>query len=99
MSAEERDDLTIFLEEQLKDPAFASAFEDAGVRPRLALRLIELRRAAGLSVEDVAARMEVKPKAVLAYERGQVDPYLSFAQRYARAVGGRLRVDVELPPP
>lgn len=88
------DDLDRFLAERLKDPEFAAAFEDAGVRPRLVLRLTALRNARGLTVEQVAKRMQMKPKRVREYEGGVTDPTLSMHQCYARAVGARITVEV-----
>lgn len=88
------DDLDRFLAERLKDPEFAAAFEDAGVRPRLILRLTALRKARGLTVEQLAERMQMKPKRVRQYEGGLTDPTLSMHQCYARAVGARITVEV-----
>lgn len=88
------DDLDTFLAEQLDDPAFAAAYSDSQHRSKLHLRLVEARRASGLTVNQIADRMEVDPARVVEYEAGAVDPRLSFHQRYARALGARLVVEV-----
>lgn len=89
------DDLDEFIAEQSQDPRFRAAFADAGERSGLRLALAGYRRGAGLTVEDVAGRMGVRVVDVRAYERGETDPCLSFHQRYARAVGVRVSVEVE----
>ncbi len=60
-------------------------------------QLVAAREAAGLSRADVAARMQVKTKRVDDFEGGRTDPYFSFLQRYARAVGLHLTSDLETP--
>lgn len=81
----------------LADPLAMAAFEDARVRRLIIHRLKTAREARGMTVLDVARPMGVDAKAVEAYERGETDPRLSFHQRYARALGGRVVVELELP--
>jgi ribosome-binding protein aMBF1 (putative translation factor) len=73
----------------------ADAEQDAGTRWDLRNLLVDARHAAGLTVEQVAQCMGVPPRVVRDYEAGTNDPRLSLHQRYARAVGVRLRVGVE----
>jgi DNA-binding XRE family transcriptional regulator len=70
---------------------------DAGERHRLVAELANRRNRMGLSHAQVAERMGVKPTAVADLEKGAVDPRLSTLQRYARALGGRLVTDIEMP--
>ncbi len=46
-----------YLEEQLKDPAFARRFERAGEAWDVALRIAALRQQAGLSQKDLAGEI------------------------------------------
>lgn len=48
--------------------------------------LIEARRSAGLSQEDVAERMGVSQQSISKFERYENDPRLSTLRRYAHAV-------------
>jgi hypothetical protein len=91
----ELDTLDDLLAEQLKNPGFAAAYEDAGARFELHQQLVAAREAAGLSRTEVAARMEVKTRRVDDFEDGRTDPYFSFLQRYARAVGKHLTTTLE----
>jgi len=48
-----------YLEEQLKDPAFAARFERAGEAWDVALQIAALRRQAGLSQKDLAKLLKI----------------------------------------
>lgn len=53
----------------------------------LLVRLIEARKKAGLSQEQVAERLGLSQATISAFERLGNDPHLSTVRRYARAVG------------
>jgi DNA-binding XRE family transcriptional regulator len=89
------DDLDRFLAEQLQDPAFAAAYEDAEQRTALIVAQSDARRRAGLSQLDVARLMGTAQSAVSAMEKQAVEPRLTTLFRYARAVGVRVRFTVE----
>jgi ribosome-binding protein aMBF1 (putative translation factor) len=60
----------------------------------LGSRLRERRRAAGLSLDDVASRSGIGRSAVAAIERGDNgNPTVSTLSRVAAALGGRLAVE------
>ncbi len=60
-STDEKDgtDFDKYLEEQLKDPAFAARFERAGEAWDVALQIAALRQEAGLSQKDLAKLLKV----------------------------------------
>lgn len=91
MIDDEADDL---LAEQMQDPGFAAAYEDAGIRSELLTTLIGIRVDAGMSRQEAADAMGVRVRDVERYEKGGTDARLSMHQRYARAVGARVRVEV-----
>lgn len=80
------------------DPGDAAALEDAQGYADLIDTLVRLRNHQGLSLSDVAVRLEVTPQRLREVERAGSDLTLSFVQRYARAIGARLvlAVDVDL---
>lgn len=62
-----------------------------------AYKLRELREAANLTQVDLAGRLKVSQNRVSRIEHGDVErAHLDTLRRYAEAVGGRLRVEVEL---
>ena len=55
----------------------------------------ELRRAEGLTQQDMAERMETTQSCVSDFERIGGDPRIHTIQRYARAMGYRARLVLE----
>lgn len=74
-----------------EDPRVQAAVEDAKDAERLVDTLVAMRRDTSTSQADVAERMETTQSSVSKFERAGGDPRLSTLQRYARAVGARLR--------
>ena len=52
--------------------------------------LVAMRKAKGLTQDEVAARMNRSKTSVSNFERLGADPHLSTIRRYAAAVGGRI---------
>lgn len=57
-------------------------------------RLVRIRKAKGLSQQDVADRMNRNRSAVCNFERLGHDPHLSTIRRYAAAIGAYVRHEV-----
>lgn len=74
----------------LTDPIQRLAIDLVEGDYELLRRLIELRTEQGLSQAEVARRMGVTRRAVIAFERPDADPNLSTIRRYALAVGARV---------
>lgn len=89
------DDLDTLIAVECGDGAFAGAYEDAQRRSAILRDLVGARRARGIAQRMVAERMGTTQSAVSDLECGATDPRLSTLQRYARAVGMRLVVEVE----
>ena len=81
----------------LDDPEFADAFEDASVRSALAETLRQIRKTSGQTQRQAASTMGTTQSAISELERGEADPQLSTVQRYARAVGAKVRFAVDTP--
>jgi len=82
------------LARKLDDPAIRAAFEDSHTRHELIQCLVELRKRAGVTQKELADAMGVKQPAVSGFETEDSDPRLSTLQRYARALGHAIVVDV-----
>ncbi|QFT86795.1 Antitoxin HigA (plasmid) [Halomonas sp. THAF12] len=63
----------------------------------LELRLSEVRRLVEMTQAQMADAMGVRQPTVAGMEKGGQDLRLSSIKRYVEAVGGRVRLDVELP--
>lgn len=77
------------------DDLVAHAEADATTRHNVVVALTAARVRAGVTQERVAQRMGCPGRLVADVESGAVDVRLSTLQRYARAVGARILVDVE----
>lgn len=94
MPTQAPDDFDAYLTEQMKDPEFLAAYEDAAARESVMDALVAARKSAGLSQTEVARRMGIRQPTLSAMENEGPDPRLSTLFRYARAVGLRLHVNV-----
>jgi len=63
----------------------------------LELRLSELRQLVDMTQAQMAAAMGVKQPTIAGLEKTGQDLRLSSIKRYVEAIGGRVRLDVELP--
>ena len=85
-----------FLEEQLRDPAFAERFKQAGEAWDVALQLASLREQAGLSQTELARRLKTTQQQVSRLESpGYEGHSLSMLRRVAAALHARVRVVLE----
>jgi transcriptional regulator with XRE-family HTH domain len=80
------------LSERRHESVFPGFKEMAERRRELAAELVVLRRAAGLSQTEVAARMGTSQSAVARIESGDADVRLSTLDRYAVALGHELDI-------
>ena len=85
-----------YLEEQLKDPAFAGRFERAGEAWDVALQIAALRQRAGLSQKDLAQLLKTSQQQISRLESpGYEGHSLSMLRRVAEALHARVRVVFE----
>jgi ribosome-binding protein aMBF1 (putative translation factor) len=78
-----------------KEPGFKRAYDALEDEFVLAAALIDARGHAGLSQEDVAARMHTSQQAVSRLEGGRANPSLKMLRRFAEATGTRLKISFE----
>ena len=78
----------------LRDAAFREAYAAIGPEFDIAAALISARARAGLSQSQVAKRMGTTQSVVARLESGRQRPSLSSLERYAKATGTRLRVEL-----
>jgi len=85
-----------YLEEQMRDPAFAARFEQAGEAWDVALKLAALRQQAGLSQKDLARRLKTSQQQISRLESSSYEGHsLTTLRRVARALNARVRVTFE----
>ena len=79
----------------LRDPDVQRSFDELAPQYEAARLLIEARTRTGLSQAEMAQRMGTTQSAIARLESGRMAPTLRTLQRYAHAVGARLRVYVD----
>ena len=76
----------------LKDPEVRVAYDALEPEYALAREMIAARRRAGLTQEELAARMGTTQSAVARLESGRRMPSMKTLQRFADATGSRAQV-------
>jgi DNA-binding XRE family transcriptional regulator len=85
----------LYLEEQLKDPAFAERFERAGEGWDVALQLAALREKAGLSQRDLARKLRTSQQNISRLESPSYEGHsLSMLRRVADVLGATVHVTI-----
>ena len=85
-----------YLAEQMKDPAFAARFKQAGEAWDVALQLAALREQAGLSQQDLARKLKTSQQQISRLESpGYEGHSLSMLRRVAKVLHARVRVVLE----
>ena len=86
-----------YLERKRTDPAFAAQFDAADQAWDIALQLAALRRARGLTQQQVAELLGTKQQAIARLEDPTYTGHsLSMVRRYAEALGANLDVSIVL---
>ena len=82
-----------YLEKQLKNPAFAERFEQAGASWDVALQIAALREKAGLTQKELAKRLKVSQQQISRLESPLYEGHsLSTLRRVAGVFNTHLRV-------
>jgi transcriptional regulator with XRE-family HTH domain len=85
-----------YLEEQMRDPAFAARFEQAGEAWDVALQISALRTKAGLTQKDLAKLLKISQQQISRLESpGYEGHSLSTLRRVAKALHARVHVTLE----
>jgi transcriptional regulator with XRE-family HTH domain len=83
----------VYLEDQLKDPAFAERFEKAGEAWDVALQIAALREKAGLSQRALARKLKTSQQNISRLESPSYEGHsLTMLRRVAEVLGVTVRV-------
>ncbi len=86
----------LYLEEQLKDPAFADRFTKAGEAWDIAVQIAALRKAAGLSQKELARKLKTSQQQISRLESPSYEGHsLSMLRRVAYTLGVEVHVTLE----
>lgn len=77
-----------------QDPKFAEGFETGYEEFKIGVMLKSAREDAGLTQEELAHKLQTKKSAISRIENHAEDIKLSTLERFAQALGKKLRVEV-----
>lgn len=78
-----------------KDPAYKAAYDALEQEFALAKAIAEARSRAGLTQAEVAERMQTSQSNIARMEAGRSTPSTRTLERFAEAVGTRLKISFE----
>jgi DNA-binding XRE family transcriptional regulator len=85
-----------YLDEQMRDPAFAARFKQAGEAWDVALQIATLRHQAGLTQRELARKLKTSQQQISRLESpGYEGHSLSMLRRVAKVLHARVRVVIE----
>jgi transcriptional regulator with XRE-family HTH domain len=91
-------DLSRYAQERAaRDPEFAAGLESGYADFKVGVLLRQAREQAGLTQEELAERLDTKKSAVSRIENHAGDIRLSTLERYARALGRSLSLELKSP--
>ena len=89
------DDLEKYIEKRKKrSPAFATGFETGYEQFKIGIVLRAAREKAGLTQDEVAARLSTKKSAISRIENHAEDIRLSTLEKFAEDIGKRLTLKI-----
>lgn len=77
----------------LKNDEVRRGYEEAAVEFALSESLLKARSRAKMSQEDIARRMGTSQSVIARLEGGRVSPSVATLNRYAEAVGAKLKIE------
>lgn len=86
-----------YWDRQMADPEFRRVYEEEAAKKEVWLQLVEARKAAGLTQEQVAKRLGVSQAQVARIEKQGYDAYtLNTLRRYVEALGDEFSLEVRV---
>ncbi len=79
----------------MEDPEYCEAYESMETEFALASAIIEARKQAGLTQEQLAQRMGIKQPYIARLEGGSNNPSIGTLERIAKATDSRLKISFE----
>jgi len=76
------------------DPEFAEGFDSGYEQFKIGVMLKQAREEAGMTQEELAARMNTKKTAISRIENHAEDIKLSTLEKFAHALGRKLKLEV-----
>ena len=85
-------DLDILLDEELKDPEFAKAWEETELEDQIKRMMLDARLANNLTQRQLAERSGLRQSNISRIESGACIPTLTTLNDIARGIGKKLKI-------
>ena len=85
-------DFRNYLNESLKDPAFAEAWNEQEPERQLVAQIVSSRKAEGLTQKELAERCGMKPSNLSRIENGNGNPSLQTLLKIAHGLNKQLKI-------
>ena len=85
-------DIDELLQEELKNPSFAKAWEETELEDQVKRMLIQARIDSGLTQKELAAKSGIRQSNISRIENGDCVPTLTTLHAIARGAGRRLKI-------
>lgn len=82
------------LKEDMKDPEFRKAYEEADLPVRLAIQIAEAREKAHMTQAQLARKLGTRQQAISRLESGSQNMTIALLQRIAEATGASVEVSL-----
>ena len=90
-----KNDLQRYIDEQLTQPAFKSAWEDSRLEYMVARQLIQLRRERGLTQSQLARKLHTQQSEISRIEAGDQNISLAKLEKLVTELGARVSIIIE----
>lgn len=87
-------DIDELLEEQLKDPEFAKAWEDTELEYQIKCMLLDARLEKKMTQKELAEKSGVRQSNISRIEKGACMPTLKTLQELAKGLGKKLKIEM-----
>lgn len=87
-------DIDELLQEELKNPSFAKAWEETELEEQVKRMLIQARIDSGLTQKELAAKSGIRQSNISRIENGDCVPTLTTLHAIARGTGRRLKIEM-----
>lgn len=91
-------DLQEYLSKRVQNPEFKKHWEESRLEYEVARQLIQLRKQAGLTQEELARRLHTRQSEISRIENGDQNISLEKLRRMAEAMGGNVEIRIESSP-
>ncbi len=86
------DDFDVYLQEQMKDPAFKKEWDASELEYQLMMMILKARNEQKLTQSELAERTGIRQSNISRIEKGQAVPSIATLNKIAHGLGKQLQI-------